>query len=166
MKDRKLLGMKSHDCHVLMTHMLPIAIRGILQPQIRHTITKLCLFFNNIHSKVIDTEELEKWQKDIYVTLSELEMHFPPSFFDVMVHLISHIVKEIKACGPVFQRYMYPFERFMGFLKGHVRNRHRPEGSIVEGYTYEDVIDFCQGNRIILKLTAPNYPKTTTYLKN
>ena len=30
MKDLKLLGMKSHDCHVLMTHMIPIAIRGIL----------------------------------------------------------------------------------------------------------------------------------------
>ena len=157
--------MKSHDCHVLMTHMLPIAIRGILQPQIRHTITKLCLFFNNIHSKVIDTDDLEKWQKDIFVTLSELEMHFPPSFFDVMVHLISHIVKEIKACGPVFQRYMYPFERFMGFLKGHVRNRHRPEGSIVEGYTSEEVIDFCQGKQILLKLTTPYYAKTTTYLK-
>ena len=129
------------------------------------TYNHKALFVFQQHSlKVIDTDELEKWQKDIFVTLSELEMHFPPSFFDVMVHLISHIVKEIKACGPVFQRYMYPFERFMGFLKGHVRNRHRPEGSIVEGYTSEEVIDFCQGNQIILKLTAPNYPKATTYL--
>ena len=56
MKDLKLLGMKSHDCHLLMTHMIPIAIRGILPERIRHTITKLCLFFNMIHSKVIDPE--------------------------------------------------------------------------------------------------------------
>ena len=28
--DLKLTGMKSHDCHVLMTQLLPIAIRGIL----------------------------------------------------------------------------------------------------------------------------------------
>ena len=26
MKDLKLVGMKSHDCHVMMTQMLPIAI--------------------------------------------------------------------------------------------------------------------------------------------
>ncbi|XP_076899375.1 uncharacterized protein LOC143553226 [Bidens hawaiensis] len=72
-------------------------------------------------------------EKDIYVTLCELEMYFPPSFFDIMVHLIAHIVQEIKACGPVYLRYMYPFERYMGVLKGHVRNRNRPEGSIIEG---------------------------------
>ncbi|XP_071712201.1 uncharacterized protein [Rutidosis leptorrhynchoides] len=34
MKDLKLLGMKSHDCHVLMTQMIPIAIRGILPNRI------------------------------------------------------------------------------------------------------------------------------------
>ncbi|KAK9049567.1 hypothetical protein SSX86_031464 [Deinandra increscens subsp. villosa] len=145
MKDCKLFGMKSHDCHVLMTHMIPIAIRGLLPENVRHTITKLCLFFNNIHSKVIDVEALDKWQKDIVETLCELEMYFPPSFFDIMVHLITHIVEEIKSCGPVFLRYMYPFERYMSFLKDYVRNRNRPEGSIVEGYTSEEVIEFCQG---------------------
>ncbi|KAL8248991.1 hypothetical protein R6Q59_005859 [Mikania micrantha] len=143
MKDCKLLGMKSHDCHVLMTHMIPIAVRGILPEKIRHTITKLCLFFNMIHSKVIDPESLDTWYKEVIITLCELEKYFPPSFFDVMVHLISHIIGEIKACGPVFLRYMYPFERYMGFLKGYVRNRNRPEGSIVEGYASEEVIEFC-----------------------
>ncbi|XP_071687302.1 uncharacterized protein [Rutidosis leptorrhynchoides] len=143
MKDLKLFGMKSHDCHVLMTQMIPITIRGILPNRIRHTITKLCLFFNMIHSKVIDPDMLDEYQRDIILTLCELEMYFPPSFFDVMVHLVSHIVGEIKACGPVFLRYMYPFERYMGILKGYVRNLNRPEGSIVEGYASEEVIEFC-----------------------
>ncbi|KAK1410808.1 hypothetical protein QVD17_37348 [Tagetes erecta] len=144
MKDSKLIGMKSHDCHVLMTHMIPIAIRGLLPDHVRHTITKLCLFFNNIHSKVIDVEALDQWQNDIRETLCELEMYFPPSFFDIMVHLVSHIVQEIKACGPVFLRYMYPFERYMSVLKGYVRNRNRPEGSIIKGYTSEEVTQFCE----------------------
>ncbi|GJR46496.1 uncharacterized protein Tco_1314599 [Tanacetum coccineum] len=72
MKDLKLSGMKSHDCHVLMTQMIPIAIRGILPNHIRHTITKLCLFFNMIHSKVIDPEVLDKWQHDVILTLCQL----------------------------------------------------------------------------------------------
>ncbi|KAK1419513.1 hypothetical protein QVD17_28685 [Tagetes erecta] len=33
----------------------------------------------------------------------------------------------------------------MGFLKGYVRNRNRPEGSIIEGYTSEEVTEFCTG---------------------
>nr|GFB89131.1 hypothetical protein [Tanacetum cinerariifolium] len=133
MKDLKLLGMKSHDCHVLLTQMIPIAIRGLMPPQVRQTITKLCLFFNMIHSKVLDHEKLEELQRDIILILCQLEMYFPPSFFDVKVHLVSHIGEEIKIAGPVFLRYMYPFERYIGFLKRYVRNRYRPEGSIIQG---------------------------------
>ncbi|KAD3336088.1 hypothetical protein E3N88_31607 [Mikania micrantha] len=157
MHDCKLLGMKSHDCHILMTHMIPIAIRGLLPEKIRHVITKLCLFFNKIHSKVINPELLDTWHKEVIIILCELEMYFPPSFFDVMVHLISHIVGEIKACGPVFLRYMYPFERYMGFLKGYVRNRNRPEGSIVEGYVSEEVIEFYVPKILPLKTTATRF---------
>ena len=54
MKDLKLVGLKSHDCHVLMQQLLPVAIRGILPDKVRITITRLCLFFNSICSKVID----------------------------------------------------------------------------------------------------------------
>ncbi|XP_078165505.1 uncharacterized protein LOC144560201 [Carex rostrata] len=143
MKDMKLIGPKSHDYHVLMTHMIPVAIRGILPKPVRQAITKLCFFFNAINSKVIDPLKLDSLQKEVVVTLCHLEMYFPPSFFDVMVHLVVHLVREIKICGPVFLRYMYPFERFMGILKSYVRNRHRPEGSIVEGYSTEEVIEFC-----------------------
>ncbi|XP_078157466.1 uncharacterized protein LOC144553243 [Carex rostrata] len=94
-------------------------------------------------SFLIDPLKLDSLQKEVVVTLCHLEMYFPPSFFDVMVHLVVHLVREIKICGPVFLRYMYPFERFMGILKSYVRNRHRPEGSIVEGYSTEEVIEFC-----------------------
>nr|GFB04706.1 hypothetical protein [Tanacetum cinerariifolium] len=83
-------------------------------------------------------------ERDIILTICELEMYFPPSFFDVMVHLVSHIVREIKTCGPTFLRDMYPFERYMGILKGYVRNRSRPEGCIIEGYATEEAIEFIQ----------------------
>ena len=142
MEDLKLIGMKSHDCHVLMTQMLPVAIRSILPIKVRETIMRLCYFFNTIAQKVIDPEGLDALQDEVVTTLCHLEMYFPPSFFDIMVHLIVHIVREIKMCGPVFLRSMYPFERFMGILKSYVRNRSRPEGSIVEGYATEEVIEF------------------------
>ena len=37
---------------------------------------------------------------------------------------------------------MYLFERYMGILKKYVRNRSCPEGSIVQGYTTEEVVEF------------------------
>lgn len=54
MKNLKLVGLKSHDCHVLMQQLLHVAIRGILPKDVRCTITRLCLFFNTICAKVID----------------------------------------------------------------------------------------------------------------
>ena len=115
MKDLKLRGMKAHDCHVMLTQMLSVVIRGILLDKLRDPIIKLCSFFNTISQKVIDPNKLEKLHEDIIITLCCLEMHFPPSFFDMMVHLIVHLVKQIRILGPVFMHQMYPFEWFMGF---------------------------------------------------
>nr|CAE01748.2 OSJNBb0056F09.11 [Oryza sativa Japonica Group] len=143
LEDLKLVGMKSHDCHVLITQILPVAIRGILLPQVRHTIQRLCAFFNAIGQKIIDPEDLDGLQTDIVSTLCHLEMYFPLAFFDIMVHLTVHLVKQTKICGPAFMREMWPFERYMGILKSYVRNRAKPEGSIIEGDTTEEAIEFC-----------------------
>jgi hypothetical protein len=143
MKDLKLIGMKSHDCHVMMTQMLPIAIRGIKPRYIKVVITRLCHFFNAIAQKVIDAEKLGALHSYLVETLCQLEMCFPPSFFDIMVHLLVHIVNEIIALGPVFLHQMYAFERYMGILKGYVRNRAHPEGSMIEGYSTEEVVECC-----------------------
>jgi len=143
MKDLKLKGLKSHDCHILMEHLLPIGIRSILPKKVRWTITKLCYFFRAICSKVIDTGKLQALEREIIVTLCELEMFFPPSFFDIMVHLTIHLVKETQYCGPAYMRWMYPMERYMKILKGYVKNRSRPEGCIVERYILEEAIEFC-----------------------
>ncbi|GMN37677.1 hypothetical protein TIFTF001_042671 [Ficus carica] len=51
MKDLRLIGMKTHDCHILMQQLLPLALRGVLTKDVRFTITKLCSFFNSICSK-------------------------------------------------------------------------------------------------------------------
>ena len=60
-----------------------------------------------------------------------------------MVHLTVHLVREVRLCGPVYLRWMYPFERYMKILKGYVRNRNRPEGCIAECYIAEEAIEFC-----------------------
>ena len=42
---------------------------------------------------------------------------FPPSFFNIMTHLLVHLIKEISILGPMFLHNMFPFERLMGVLK-------------------------------------------------
>ena len=92
---------------------------------------------------MIDPAILPTLQKEIVITLCDLEMYFPPSFFDIMVHLVVHLVKETQLCGPAYMRWMYPAERYMKILKGYVKNRSRPEGCIAERYVVEEAIEFC-----------------------
>ena len=92
---------------------------------------------------MVDVPALDKLQNDVVVTLCLLEKYFPPSFFDIMLHLTMHLVREVKLCGPVYLRWMYPCERFMKVLKGYVQNRNWPKGCIVECYIVEKAIEFC-----------------------
>jgi len=108
LKDLKLVGLKSHDCHILMQQLLALAIRDILPKKVRHAITHLRFFFNAIGSKFIDPLKLDELENEAAIILCQLEMHFPPSLFDIIVHLFVHLVREIKCCGPVYWRWMYP----------------------------------------------------------
>jgi hypothetical protein len=40
-------------------------------------------------------------------------------------------------------RWMYPIERYLRTLKGYVRNKAHPEGSMAEGYISEECLTFC-----------------------
>jgi len=60
-----------------------------------------------------------------------------------MMHLPVHLAEETKIGGPVCYRWMYPIERYLRTLKGYVRNKAHPEGSIAEGYISEECMTFC-----------------------
>jgi hypothetical protein len=132
MKDKKFTNLKAHDCHMLMTQLLLVALRGVLPEKLQLALVKLCVFLNAISQKVIDLRNLVKLQNDVVQCLVSFELTFPPSSFDIMTHLLVHLVKEITILGPVFLHNMWHFERFMSVLKKYVLNCLRPEGSIAK----------------------------------
>ena len=71
-------------------------------------------------------------------------MCLPPAFFDIMVHLMIHMVHQIEALGPCYLHEMWSYEQFMSVLSRYVHNRAHPEGSMIEGYSTEEVIECCQ----------------------
>ena len=110
-KSRKISGLKSHDCHVIMRDLLSIAVKNVLPTHVTSAIVELCYFFRDISARVLDNDELDKLQDRIVLTLCHMEMFFPPSFFTMMVHLVVHLTEEAKLGGPVPFRWMYPIER-------------------------------------------------------
>ena len=139
-KQSKLRGLKSHDSHVLMQQLLPLAMRKTLPKEVCSILIDLCSFFKHLCNKILKVDELNQLQNRVVLTLCHM---VPPSFFTVMVHLIVHLVEDAKIGGPVQYRWMYPIERYLGKLKSYVRNKAQPEGSIAEGYLAEESLTFC-----------------------
>ena len=59
-KEKKFTNLKSHDCHVLMTQLLPVALRGILPENVRLAVVKLCAFLNEISQMAVDPNKLTR----------------------------------------------------------------------------------------------------------
>ena len=143
MQELKISGYNTHDCHTLLSVFLPIAIRAIKSGWVKLAVTRLCYIFSMVSKKVISEEELVGLRIHVQETMSMLEMVFPPSYFDTLEHFMVHIVDQISALGPVYLHNMFPFERFMFVLKKFVRTHAHPEGSMIEGYTTEEIVECC-----------------------
>lgn len=65
----------------------------------------------------------------------------PTSFFDSQVLLLVHLVKDITLLGPVPYRWMFFVMRYMKTLKDFVRQKAKPEGSMLEGYLLQEAME-------------------------
>ncbi|XP_015169588.1 uncharacterized protein [Solanum tuberosum] len=112
MKDHKISGLKCHDCHVLLQHLIPLAIRSMLCNEVCEPLIELSSFFNLLGAKCLKLEELEQINAQIPETICKLEKVFLPSFFNVMERLPVHLANEVMIGGPVQYRSMYQVERW------------------------------------------------------
>lgn len=135
----KFVGLKSHDHHIIMERLLPVALRGFIPESEWRAIAELSFFYRQLCAKEIDPERMRTLEKEIPVLLCKLEKMFPPGFFNVMQHLIVHLPYEARVGGPVTYRWMYVFERAMHHLRLKVRNKARVEGSIVEACIVQEI---------------------------
>ncbi|XP_047320954.1 uncharacterized protein LOC124925022 [Impatiens glandulifera] len=119
--DKKFSGLKSHDCHILLEYLIPLATRGLTLEPIYEALVELSMFFSKLCSKSLKMEDLKQLETQIPITLST----------------------EAILGGPVQYRWMYPIEQYMGTLKSYVRNQSHPEASIVESYLTNECISLC-----------------------
>ncbi|GJS07062.1 retrovirus-related pol polyprotein from transposon TNT 1-94 [Tanacetum coccineum] len=92
MKDFKLLGMKSHDCHILMRQMIPIAIRRVLPHRV---LRRLGSIFTLVYAAVQKLKK-DSW-KELQFSLvdnSKLNVEYP-----MISTTLWMLAKMLKPCG-------------------------------------------------------------------
>ncbi|KAL6146310.1 hypothetical protein ACLB2K_056991 [Fragaria x ananassa] len=112
MGENKISGLKTHDCHVLLQRLLPVVIRPYLQSDVVDTLVALSTFFQRICVKELKKSDVRSLQEDIVYIMCKLERIFPPTFFDIMIHLMIHLPEQVLLTGPVQYTWCYPNERY------------------------------------------------------
>ncbi|GJV92294.1 pyruvate kinase [Tanacetum coccineum] len=109
------------------------ALKGVetidqyLPDEVAKPIIELCSFFKQICSVTLMEDDMLKAQSKVVDILCNLELIYPPAFFDIMIYLVIHLPLEALEGGSIRPWWMFPFERFMKKLKGYVQNKAKPE---------------------------------------
>ena len=86
-----------------------------------------------------------------------MKKYLPLGFFNAQEHYLIHQVEAIELCGLVHTRSMWMVERNLKSLKDFVRQRARPDGSMVQGYmVYQSMVYISQ--------YLPNLAKISIFL--
>ena len=101
---RKIFGLKSHDYHIFMERLLPVAFRGFLPHDIWLCLAELSFLYRQLCAKELRKDVINSLEQQVVVLVCKLEKIFPPGFFNPMQHLIIHLPREARLGGPVQSR--------------------------------------------------------------
>jgi hypothetical protein len=116
-QDYKIVGMKTHDYHNFLHHILPIAIRGLLTPEIREIFYRLEALFRWICNMEIRESEVQGMIEEASELMCFIEQNLPLAFFDIQPHQVVHLPGEVGLAGPAHYRWMYYTEQYMKKMK-------------------------------------------------
>ncbi|GJX25423.1 putative reverse transcriptase domain, aspartic peptidase domain protein [Tanacetum coccineum] len=107
--------------------------------EVAKPIIELCSFFKQICSATLMEDDMLKAQSKVVDILCNLELIYPPAFFDIMIHLVIHLPLEALEGGPIRPRpeidtYRSQFkskfpnkdmkEEFPDWFGSQIRQRH------------------------------------------
>jgi hypothetical protein len=63
---------------------------------------------------------MEVLREEAANTMSTIEEVFPPTSFDMMIHFVIYLVKELNLCDPIVMRWMYPIKWYKKTFKRYM----------------------------------------------
>ncbi|XP_074300489.1 uncharacterized protein LOC141631763 [Silene latifolia] len=119
LKDLRLHGMKSHDCHVFMERLLPVALKHLLPKNEWCAITEISQFFRDVCASTLQIDDMTRLENNIA---------------EIMYKCTNNLKSYIQD---------YLTRRFLNHLKRKIGNKARVEGSICNAYLLEEISNFC-----------------------
>jgi hypothetical protein len=77
---KRILGLKSHDFHIFIERLLPVAFQGFLLEDVWHCLAELSFFYRQLCAKELSKDIVRSLEENVPVLLCKLEKIFPPGF--------------------------------------------------------------------------------------
>ena len=75
-KERKIINLKTHDNHILLHQLIPVALRENIDDAAARILMEFCAFFNKLCLKVTDISEFQELKINFVVTLYKIKIFF------------------------------------------------------------------------------------------
>lgn len=134
--------MKAHDWLVLFTVFGMFAFRGVMHPLVFHLWCRTCEVMTLLSARVVRPAELNDIELKVLECVALAEAVFPESEFTIIFHLLGHCPMFIRRWGPYSCFWMFPFERYVGFLSRAVTNRKFPAAMLTRFSRFLTLAEF------------------------
>ena len=126
---------KSHDCQAYVQFLSRWHMDGLLQNELDASVLYDFLrTLQNLSNPVVDPGTIDQLATAVNETLEALFNRIPFTERCIVLHLVCHLPAQMSWWGPLWCTWMYPFERFIGYLKRKAKNRAAPEANIIQSY--------------------------------
>jgi hypothetical protein len=90
--------------------------------------------------------ELDELQREVISVVAKFEILLPETVFTIQFHRLIHMVQYIQMWGPCKSYWMYPFERYVGYLVKLVHSRVHPEKNLINNHILFSTAGVLQAN--------------------
>uniref|UniRef100_A0A8W8MQL9 DUF4218 domain-containing protein n=1 Tax=Magallana gigas TaxID=29159 RepID=A0A8W8MQL9_MAGGI len=115
-------------------------IQGLLPPTQEKTLKCVCDVLKRMVSPVIHMSTLDELQKETHEAFALLERDFPLTMQNLTTHLIHHVVEDLARFGPMYGRWLFPYERANGWITRQCLRKGMEESTVMETYA---IYDWC-----------------------
>jgi hypothetical protein len=126
--------LKSHDWLTLTQWLAPHLFEGMLgdAPETRKTLVDLCKLLADMCKPVADTstQAITDRHQAVRRLMKRVEAVLPWTERSIVFHLVIHLPRQQFYHGPLRLNWMYPYERFVGWVKRLTQSRVHPEAAM------------------------------------
>ncbi len=141
----QFIPMRSHEWKQLLCKgILKFCLQGMLAQRQRTTLFLLCDVFARLYSEECNPDALDELEVKVHRALSLFEHDFSVSIQLIVFHLLHHLPRYLRRFGPVYNYWMYHFERYNSWITRRIHNRRYPESTVIETYRLSEWVNFLE----------------------